>query len=103
MPLTVLDEMLGSSPGESTRTAVDGDTFTTPENDNPVRWRGADTPERSKVLNGAVFVGEPGAEQATQLGEMGETHFVLGDTWLKRFDQRMAQEGGMLSVGALRR
>ena len=67
MPLTLLDEMLGSSPGESTRTAVDGDTFTTPENDKPVRLRGADTPERSKILNGAVFVGEPGAEQATQL------------------------------------
>jgi hypothetical protein len=38
------------------------------------------------------------------LGEMGETHFVLRDTWKQRFMQQHAAEGsGVLTVGALRR
>ena len=37
------------------------------------------------------------------LGEMGETHFVLRDTWKQRFLQQHAAEGGPLTVAKLRR
>ena len=34
---------------------------------------------------------------------MGETHFVLRDTWKQRFLQQHAAEGGPLTVAKLRR
>lgn len=37
-----------------------------------------------------------------KLGEMGETHFVLGRHWREHFDRLHAQEGGTLTVAKLR-
>ncbi|OSM06737.1 hypothetical protein [Magnetofaba australis] len=37
-----------------------------------------------------------------QLGEMHETHFVLGNYWKVHFDKRIASQGGQASVHALR-
>ena len=59
--------------------------------------------------DGRIFV-EPGpARQAMrqiayplQLGEMGETHFVLGRSWVQHFGRKTAQEPGVLTVRKLR-
>ncbi|MCP4687986.1 MAG: phage resistance protein, partial [Desulfobacterales bacterium] len=36
------------------------------------------------------------------LGEMGETHFVLGRHWKNHFDRKAAEAGGEITVGRLR-
>ncbi len=36
------------------------------------------------------------------LGEMGETHFVASDSWVKHFRKKLAQDGGPLTVEKLR-
>ena len=38
-----------------------------------------------------------------RLGEMGETHFVLGQHWRAHFEQAQAREGGPITVAKLRR
>ena len=37
-----------------------------------------------------------------RLGEMGETHFVLGEFWKRHFQRKNAQDGGPLTVEKLR-
>ena len=46
--------------------AIDGDTFVA-EDGSRIRLAGADTPERAKVINGQVQVGEAGSETATAI------------------------------------
>lgn len=38
-----------------------------------------------------------------KLGQMGETHFVLGHHWKQHFDRLHAQDGGPITVAKLRR
>jgi hypothetical protein len=37
-----------------------------------------------------------------KLGDMGETHFVLGDHWTKHFRRKHSQDGGPLTVAKMR-
>ncbi|WP_431858864.1 phage resistance protein [Azospirillum sp.] len=59
--------------------------------------------------DGRVFVADKPVRELVRsianplkLGEMGETHFVLGHHWRTHFTQRHAQHGGAMTVKALR-
>lgn len=69
-------------------------------------------PEIQRALaepEGRVFVADKSVRQLVRsianplkLGEMGETHFVLGHHWRTHFAQRHALQGGPMTVRALR-
>lgn len=59
--------------------------------------------------DGRVFVADKSTRQLVRsianplkLGEMGETHFVLGHHWQTHFGQKNAQHGGVMTVKTLR-
>lgn len=59
--------------------------------------------------DGRAFIAEKPVREVVRsianplkLGEMGETHFVLGHHWRTHFTQRHAQHGGTMTVRALR-
>jgi hypothetical protein len=63
----------------------------------------AETPEGRVAVDRQVRSLVRGIAYPLNLGEMGETHFVLRDTWKQRFLQQHAAEGGPLTVAKLRR
>ena len=63
----------------------------------------AETPENRVAVDRQVRTLVRGIAYPLSLGEMGETHFVLRDTWKQRFLQQHAAEGGPLTVAKLRR
>ena len=63
----------------------------------------AETPEGRVAVDRQVRALVRGIAYPLSLGEMGETHFVLRDTWKQRFLQQHAAEGGPLTVAKLRR
>ena len=52
-------------------------------------------------MDGQVRSVVRGIAYPLNLGEMGETHFVLRDTWKQRFLQQHAADGGPLTVAKL--
>jgi hypothetical protein len=62
-----------------------------------------------EVADGRILVQDKAIRQLirsianpVKLGEMGETHFVLGQHWRAHFVQNHAREGGPITVGKLR-
>lgn len=66
--------------------------------------RAIETPDgRVLVADKAIRALVRSIANPLQLGDMGETHFVLGSTWRSHFTQMHAREGGgALTVGRLR-
>ena len=62
-----------------------------------------ETPEVRVAVEKQARLLVRGIAYPLSLGEMGETHFVLHDTWKQRFLQQHAAEGGPVTVAKLRR
>jgi hypothetical protein len=62
----------------------------------------AETPDGRVAVDKPIRPQVRGIAYPLNLGEMGETHFVLRDTWKQHFLKHHAGDGGPLTVGKLR-
>ena len=64
--------------------------------------RAAEDPQHRVLVDKAVRPLMRQIAMPVKLGDMGETHFVLGDHWRNHFLRKKAQDGGALTVEKMR-